>query len=240
MPAPHPLTIISRSLLAIGAAVLMLYGYGFVKKKQKLSALTTELRSLTSDSSYFQQFYPEDARRTLVRAIAILAETDRLGMPTDTAIDRGLGIEPKFYENDAAREDPPMRDQIIRASLKLNYDNFRKLGYVGDGATLAEMRQGKLPPIPSGPHNGQPPDIATRIPPEFSAGIDRVVANLEIRPPRPADAPPSDIELAAARQLARDLCDARILEESSRDRILQALTPPPAAPAPASAPAPSP
>ena len=56
--------------------------------------------------------------------------------------------------------------------------------------------------------------------------MEKVIANLEIRPP-PTDAQkPTDIEVAAAKQLARDLRDARLIEEPVRDRILQGLSKP--------------
>ncbi|MEO7098555.1 MAG: hypothetical protein ABI162_04280, partial [Luteolibacter sp.] len=85
------------------------------------------------------------------------------------------------------------------------------------------MKAGELPPIPSGPEAGNHPEIGTLIDPSLSPGMERVIANLEIRPAR-TTTKASDVEIAAAKELARDLSDAKIIEESARDRILQKLS----------------
>jgi hypothetical protein len=73
---------------------------------------------------------------------------------------------------------------------------------------------------------GKKPVIANLIDPAVSPGIDKVIANLEIRPPQAESRVPSDIEIAAAKQLARDLADAKIIEEPVRDRIIEKLSSP--------------
>ena len=89
---------------------------------------------------------------------------------------------------------------------------------------LKAMQKGDLPPIPAGPQSGSKPVISHLIPPALSPGMDKLIANLEIRPPQADDAPPTDIQLAAAKQLARDLAEARIIEEKVCDKILDGLT----------------
>ena len=86
------------------------------------------------------------------------------------------------------------------------------------------MREGKLPFIPDGPLAGKTPMIATLIDPAISPGIDKVIANLEIRPPQTEIHAPTDIEIAAAKQLTRDLADAKIIEEPVRDKIIAKLS----------------
>ena len=138
-----------------------------------------------------------------------------------------MGIKPKFFDNDAEREEPPAREKIIRSCLRTNYENFLKLGYKPDFHTLDAMKNGELPPIPAGgPHSGRKPEIANLINPAISPGMEKVIANLEIRPPQTDNQKPTDIQIAAAKQLARDLSDARIIEESVRDRILDGLSKP--------------
>jgi hypothetical protein len=182
------------------------------------------LQSITSDSSFFQQFYPEAARKSLVRAIGLIAEGKTLGMSPDTAIDRGLGIKEKFFENELEDYEIPVREKIIRTTLRSNYENFLKLGYMPDFHTIASMKEGELPPIPAGPHSGRRAEIGSLIDPSLSPGLEKVIANLEIRPPNPDGHKPTVIEIAAAKQLARDLSDARIIEESVRDKILEGLS----------------
>jgi hypothetical protein len=234
MQAPSPRYILTRAAFVIALLVALLFAYGFIKKRQRLAAITAGLQSLTSDSSFFQQFYAEDARKSLVRAIGLIAEANQLGMPPDKAIDRGLGIKPKFFENDAAENEAPVREKIIRNCLRGNYENFLKLGYSADFHTLDAMRRGELPPIPAGPHSGRKPEIANLIQPALSPGMEKVVANLEIRPPAEDGGKATDIGIAAAKQLARDLADAWIIEESVRERILEGLS----KPAPLAKPAP--
>lgn len=226
MESPSPRYILTRAAFLIATVVVVLTGISFFKKKQRQSAIIAELKSICSDSSFFKQFYPEDAQKSLVRAVALIAEANQLGIPPAKAIDRGLGIEEVFFSTDTNPYEPTAREKIIRNSLGSNYENFLKLGYKADFHTLGAMREGKLPILADGPLAGKKPEIATLINPAISPGIDKVIANLEIRPPQTESRAPSDIEIAAANQLARDLADAKIIEEPVRDRILQGLAKP--------------
>ncbi len=223
MDAPSPRYIITRAVSLIALLAALLYGYSFVKKIQRRSAITAELQSITSDSSFFKQFYADDAKKSLVRAIGLIAEAGALGQSTDKAIDLGMGLKTKYFANDADRDEPPAREKIIRDCLRGNYENFLKLGFKPDFHTIAAMKNGELPPIPDGPQSGQKPEISNLIPPAISPGIEKVIANLELRPPQQEEQKPTDIQIATAKQLARDLADAKIIEEPVRERILEAL-----------------
>jgi len=227
MEAPSPLYILTRAALLIALIVAALCGYSFVKKKQRQAAIIAGLESITSDSSFFQQFYAEDARKALVRAIGLIAEANALDLAPDQAIDRGMGLKPQFFVNDAKHEEPPPREKIIRSCLRSNYENFLKLGYKPDYQTLESLRNGELPPIPSGPKSGRKPEIAHLISPQISPGMEKVIANLVIRPPQAESQPASAIEVATAKQLAYDLAEARLIEEPIRDQILKDLSKPP-------------
>ncbi|MCU0752387.1 MAG: hypothetical protein MUF86_09085 [Akkermansiaceae bacterium] len=218
--------ILSRALLLIALLVALLYGYGFIKKQQRRSAVVAELRQICGESSFFRQFSAEDAHKTLIRAIGLLAEADSLGMAVDDAIDGGLGVKTEWFENELDEDDTPMKDKIIRASLRGNYDNFIKLGFKPGFSSFKPMQDGQLAAIPSGTFAGRKPVIKTLIPAEASPGIEKVLANLELSPPDSADKPITDIQIAAAKQLARDLADAGLIEEPVRERIIARLTPP--------------
>ena len=224
MQAPSPQTILVRAAYVLILLVIVLTGYKVLKKRQRETAIITELESITSDNSFFQQFYPEDARKALVRAIGLIAEASSLGVTPEAAISRGMGIKPRMFPDEARREELPMREQIIRTCLRNNYVNFLKLGFKPDFYTLAAMRKGELPAIPAGPGSGSRPVIAYLIDPSLSPGIDKVVANLEIRPPLADEAPPSDVQIAAAKQLARNLADARVIDDKVCERILEGLS----------------
>jgi len=223
MQLPDPASIVKRAILVIVLLVALLYGFGFIKKKQRINALVTESQILATDSSFFHQFYPEDARKTLISAIGLIAAANELGMTPATFIDRTLGYEKEFLSSTVNRDETP-RQQLIRKTLASNYDNFRKMGYTADFHTLTEMREGRMPAIPSGPMAGRMADVGTIIDPALSPGLDKVVANLRIRPPSEDETQPSDVEIAAAKQLAEELTNAGVIETTARDRIFKEIT----------------
>lgn len=224
MEAPSPRYIITRALFLIGTVFVVLYGISFSKKWQRKSAILAELKSITSDSSYFKQFYAADAQKTLIRAVGLMAEANQLGVPPEKSIDRAFGVGKEYYQLDEKAEEPKPREKIIRTSLSNNYENFRKLGYKPDFQTLASMREGVLPLIPDGPQAGQTPVVAPLIDPGLSPGLDKVIANLEIRPPGGENSPPTDVEIAAAKGLANDLAEAHIIEESVAHKIVASFS----------------
>jgi len=221
-----PQYILSRAAFFIALLIAVHFGVSFFKKKQRENAIITELESITSDSSFFHQFYPDAARKSLVRAVGLIAEATTLGETPLSAINRGLGIKPKFFENEARHEDPKPREKIIRDCLLANYANFLKLGYKPDYQTLDVMKDGELPNIPAGPQTGKKPVIANLISPTLAPGMDKVIANLEIRPPQTDNHQPTTLEIATAKQLAADLSEGQFIEESVRDKIYKALSTP--------------
>ena len=214
----NPRYILTRSAAVILVIVLALYGIGFVKKKQRLGSIVSELKSLSSESSFFRQFSAGDAERSLVRAVGLIAEANKLGLDPEAAINKGLGIEEKYFNSDDEKE-PTLRGQLIRTTLRANYENFRKLGYIPDFHTLESMKKGDLPPVRTGPLQGSKAEVGTIIAPALSPGLDTVLANLEIRPIREKGKPMSDVETAIARKLATDLKDAEVIGEDALRRI---------------------
>jgi len=226
MEAPSPRYIITRAIFLISAIIVVLSATRFYKKKQREAAIIANLKSLASDSSFFQQFYAEDAQKSLIRAVALIAEANELGIPPESSIDRALGIETQTYFSEEKAAEPTYRQQIIRTSLRANYENFLKLGYLPDFHTLKAMKGGSLPPIPNGPEAGKKPVVGTFISGAVSPGIEKVIANLEIRPPHADIRILSELEIASAKQLAYALADAKLIEEPSRDKIVKALSKP--------------
>lgn len=227
MEAPSPAYLLTRAAYLIGLLVVIIYVSSFVKKHRRQTAIIAELESITSDSSFYQQFAADDARKSLVRAIGLIAEANLRGIPPDTAISRGMGLKTEFFANESRRQQPPIRERIIRNCLRGNYQNFLKLGYKADSTTLAAMQTGELPAIPAGPLSGRKPVIVNLIDPAISPGLEKVIPNLILRPPSADEAKPTDIEIAAAKRLARDLAEGGFIEDSACDRILKALSAPP-------------
>ncbi len=226
-----PRYILTRAAFLLALLISALFILKYVKRKQRETAIINEMKSLSSDSSFFQQFYAEDARKTLIRALALIGEAkEQHGISPDVTIDRGLGIESSLFATKTEAPDPTPRQNIIRNCLRANYENFLKLGYTPDFQTLKTMEDGALPPIPIGPEAGNRPVITTLINPALSPGLEKVIANLVIIPPAEQTHVLTDIEITAAKQLAKDLVDAKLIEEPSRQRIVDALTPPPPTP----------
>lgn len=218
--------IFSRAITAVVVLIAVIFTYGKFKKHQRKSALAAELSLACGESSFFRQFSAEDARKGLVRAVGLVAEAETLGMDINQAVDAGLGINTQWFAEKVDVEDLPMSQQIIRSSLKSNYQNFVKLGYKADFNTIKAMKEGKLPPPTTGPFAGRTPIIKTLIPVEASPGIDKVIANLELCPPDSAEQPLTDIQRTAAKQLARELSSAGIIEDTVRERIIKHLSAP--------------
>lgn len=219
-----PRYILSRAVFLILALIAVLYGMRYYQNWSRQNAIIAELKSISSDSSYYHQFYAADASKALIRAVGLIAEASKMGIPAETTIARANGTEKKTFVSDADLEDTPLKTQIVINNLRLNYENFVKLGYKPDFKTLADLKTGELPSIPDGPAAGQKPEVGTIIDPAESPGIDKVLANLEIRPPRTEPHVPTDLEMSAAKRLAGDLADAGIIEEKVRDRIIQGLS----------------
>jgi hypothetical protein len=224
MEAPNVSTILTRVAMALVVLIAFLFGMSIYKKKQRQNTIVNELKSIASDSSFFQQFYAEQAEKTLIRAVGLLAEADKLGVPPDKVIDRCLGVVEKGTFDDTKNEEPSPRETLVRECLRGNYENFRKLGYQPDFQTLASARDGKLPVIPSGPSAGKAAVIATLIPESASPGIEKVLANLQIRPPTEKGQTLNDLEVTAAKHLAYELAEAKVIDDGIRDKIVEHLT----------------
>ena len=215
--------ILSRAVGILLLLVAGLYGMGLWKQKQRKDAIISELKLICSDSSYFRQFRTEDARKTLLLGVALMHEAKQVGMDPDETLDASFGVKRKGWDAPVHEEEPPIRQRMIRNSLRANYENFLKLGYTPDFHTLAALKKGQLPQLRS----GQKPEVGTIVDPELSPGLDRVVANLEIRPPRKPGEPAADIEVAIARQLILDLADANVIAREAAQRMIADLLPKP-------------
>jgi hypothetical protein len=227
MEPRHIRYILTRSAAAIVLIVAILYGVDMLKKKQRKDTIISNLKSVCSDSSFFNQFHAADARKALVRGVGLIAEARLLGLDPDETLDGGLGIEKKYFSVDKEDGGTPIRESIIRKCLRANYENFLKLGYTADYHTLQGMKGGELPSVRTGPTAGSRAEIGTIIDVALSPGLDRVIANLEIRPPRIPGTPMTDVEIARAKQLAKDLSEAGVIETAAAERITASLTPKP-------------
>ncbi len=215
--------IITRTIFVIVLIVAGLYALSYFKKKGRQDDIVEELKSLSSESSFFGQFTGVEARRTMVRAVGLIAEANNLGLAPEETIERGLGLEKATFEMDSKDDKATERQKLIRKTLRLNYENFRKLGYKADFQTLESMRMGELPTIQDGARAGKKAVVGVVIDERLSPGMDCVLANLEIRPAEEVRGVTTDVEIAAARALVVDLATANVIDRVAEQRILKDL-----------------
>ena len=210
-----------RYLVAAAAVGLLAYlGFNGIRNYRDQGRRLEELRSLTSQSSFFRQFYPADADRALLTAMAVMRESEMGGTAPADLLDKCFHVSKEYLSTGDNRL--PADEQLIRRTLTDNYENCRKLGLFAKRESVQRLRKGELPAITNGPSSGDTPFVARVIDPAIAPALDKAVANLEIRPPGSVHAK-DDVERAAAHQLTRDLSDSGIIDAAATARIHAAL-----------------
>lgn len=188
-------------------------------------AIVAELRSLANPTSSFEQFYAEDANKTLYRTMAQLQlAEERLGKGPREMLDqvfhgKGEGaLFPTDGTGDPRYVDP--REDLIRTGLLRNYQNCKSLGIFDELDNLEKLAGGDTPLILKGRTKGRKAFLAHIISPEVSPGIEKIVPNLKISPPTTEAIRPTEFEIKAAKELAEALSNAELIERSARDRII--------------------
>ena len=174
------------------------------------------------DSVDYHQFYAADANRTLLRAMHLIHQAEQRGQDPSEFLNKVLGVpgDSWFERSENVRSLPSRTESLADETLRANYEHCRKLGLLDNADALDDLADGELPVICTGPATGQRVVISTVIDPELSPGIEKVLANLEITPPKEPSLNLGDVEIAAARRLARDLQNAGVIEQQALKRIL--------------------
>lgn len=228
MEAPNPITLLIRAIWILALLIGLLFASRMWKTHQRKGEIVDEMKAISSDSSYFLQFNAADAQKTLLRAVALMHEAERLGITHEDLIKRAFGIEVGVFASDTTSDDLSSKQVLIRDSLLLNFVNFTKLGYPSDLRVLKEFNAGEIPTIPEGTFQGRRAVIRPIIDPALSPGLEKILPNLQLAPPSADEAPPTELEVARAKRLARDLGNAGVIEEPVMNRIIAALSAPPA------------
>lgn len=199
--------------LLIGGVMLMKQ-YRLYQAKNELVSL---VRELTTEASFYRQFDRAGAERVLLRSVAAVEDGRELGLPAKELFDRVYERKEKDRFDYRSDDHYPVPEQLVRRTLDHAHRAADELGLLRS-QHLKRLRDGEMPRT-----DGGRPVILPLIDPGISAGLEKIVPNLEIHPAgseagqRELDA----VEIAAARELARDLARADILEESVSDRILE-------------------
>ncbi len=217
---PRVAEILRHAAILAVIAVLAIVGIKIHRHFRDRNKLAADLRALTSEGAFYRQFYANDADRALLRAMANLREAELDGMAPDELINRCLGLKESSFNGLPA--EPTADEELVRRTFLNNYENCRKLGLFTQPDSVQRMRNGELPAIEIGPSSGSVPKIVRILDPAVAPGLDKVVANLEIRPP---DSNPvsGEVDRSAAKRLARELGNAGILTPAAVTEIQKKL-----------------
>jgi hypothetical protein len=221
MQTPRITDILRYALILIIVIVVGLFVMSFLRKRQEHKDLVGEMRSIASDSGYYGQFYANDAQKTLLRAMHLLHVAEQKGRDPSRFLNEVFQVgDDSWLDRTGDYANSLTRSQALADStLRANYENCRKLGLLDNTKSLETLAKGELPIITMGPATGKRAAVYPIIDPQLSPGIEKVLANLQISPPRETAQPRGDVEIAAARQLARDLQSAGIIDPAAQQRI---------------------
>lgn len=175
------------------------------------------LRELTSEASFYRQFDRAGAERVLLRAVAAVEDARQRGLPADELFDRVYDRKDTGRYDYRSTDNYPVDEQLVRRTLDHAWRAADELGLLRS-RSLKELRDGTMPSA-----EGGRPVVLPLIDPKTFPGLEKIVPNLEIHPAAAGGAERvlDSVETAAARELARDLASARVIEDSVSQRILE-------------------
>ena len=115
-------------------------------------------------------------------------------------------------------KNPALFAAMKKAAEPVKVRHFEEVYF--DGEAKEAVAAGMLPEL------DPPVTIACVIDPAISPGIEKIVPNFELRPAGAKAEKPTDVEIAAARNLAADLYSARIIDYEAEKRISAHFRPP--------------
>jgi hypothetical protein len=217
---PRVAAILKWALYGLVAFMTFIYVSRYHKRETRKDDLVSDMRSLVSEASFYRAVTEKDARATFLRGIALLDDAKQLGMDPADVFNGVFKSEDK--KKDAVGnefEDYPSREKLARETLTRAYEHAKQLGLVAGKQEVAALRQGELPSTPTRTA------IVCMIDPAVSPGLEKVVANFELRPFDNKNAAPNDTEIASARNLASDLASSQIIDRETETKIHQHLRP---------------
>lgn len=206
-------------ILAVLAAI-GIFGYKQYKKYDAKKQLVETFRAEISDANFFHALRESDAKATLLRAVAHMKKAQQMGLEPPAFLDLALGDGKKSNGLTETTETMSSREKMIRGTVTSAFEHSRQLGLLDDPANIASLLAGDMPAVVP------PPVFEHVVDPALSPGLEKIVANLTIEPElRAPGAVPTDIEVAAFRQLIYDLTDANIIDRTAQKRIFEAYGP---------------
>jgi hypothetical protein len=211
---PRVATILRFTVWGLIFFFLFVFGSKHYKKFARKEVLVSEMRSLVSDSSFYRSLTAKDAQTALLRSVALIDEAKSLGLEPTLYFDQVFKRESGKSLISGEFEDYPARERLARETLMRAYQHAGQFQLLDKPENRELLAKGEFPEM-------EPkPVIACIIDPAVSPGMEKIVPNLELKPPGTPVAEPTDLEIAAAKNLATDLCSANVIEYEAEKRIL--------------------
>jgi hypothetical protein len=216
---PRVSAILKWALYGLVAFMSFIYISRYHKRETRKDEIISDMRGLVSEASFYRAMTEKDARTTFLRGIALLDDAKQLGMDS-AAVFTGV-FDPEDKEKGSSDEfdNYPSREKLARETLTRAYQHAGQLGLLAGKEEVAALRQGELPSTPVRTA------IICVIDPAISPGLEKVVANFELRPFDNKNATPNDTDIASARNLASDLATSQIIDRDTETKIHQHLRP---------------
>ena len=232
-----PRVATTLKMAAFGLVALILGGFimKHVKLSKKTERLASEMRTLASDTGFYRAPTVEAAQAALFKGIAMIHDAKALELEPSAYFDVVFRHEKKDKVGLDDEFEQPAREKLVRDTLLRAYQQAESFGFFDSPEHLEQLRAGKMPEVTP------KPVVAPIIDPALSPGMEKIVPNLELRTASKAvGGPPTDLEVAAAKNLSADLYSARVIDSDADNRIGKHYTkraespapqPPPAVPA---------
>ncbi len=212
---PRVASILKFALLALVTVVLGGYVMKHVRLKKKIDKLAAEMRTLVSDTSFYKAPTVDAAQSTLFKGIALMYDAKALGLEPSDYMNEVFPHEKKDKVGmDDEFEEHPAREKLARDTYQRGYQMAQQFNLLDSPEKVQALRDGRMPDVKP------KPVVACIIDPTLSPGMEKIVPNLDLRPAgTKLDAPPTDMEVAAAKGLCSDLYSARVIESDADSRI---------------------
>jgi len=215
---PRVVTTLKLAAFIFFALFAFAFGTKHYKRWARQDELATEMRSLVSDASFYRSPTAETAHGALFRGIAMIDEAKSLGLEPSAYFDRVFNRETDKKRVDDEFEEYPAREKLARETLLRAYQHAAHFALLENPEDREILASGRMPDVVP------KPVVGCIIDPALSPGIEKIVPNLALKAAGPA-ATPTDLDIAAAKNLASDLYSARVIDYDLEKKVADSYRP---------------
>jgi len=216
---------VKQGVFIIAIVAIALFGIKTCRKYQKKRQVVVELSTHSSESAAYEQFYQDNARQNLFKAMHQIHLGVELGMTPGELLDKVMNKDSGEMFSTEEPKALSTRLELIRDALLSNYDNCLKLGIFDNQLNLDALKDGEFPTIAKGPSEGDEVIIDQIIPSYLLPGAEKLLPNLSIAPPLDAghdtSKNPSAFEIARSKLLVKELAAAGLIEKEVYAKVLK-------------------